>query len=147
MQKNKQKHYRDTKRLDILMVFLCSPNFDDNEVWREIPGYDGDYFVSNKGRILSLCRNEAYLLNPYICSNSGNRIGYYYVDLRGKNQRVNRLVASAFLENPEDKPVVHHKDNNTLNNNVENLVYATYAENAQEYQNVKKDYQKQAENL
>lgn len=147
MKKYKQNSDRDTKRLNSLIVFLCSPNFDDDEVWCEIPGYDGNYFVSNKGRVLSLCRNEPYLLNPFICSNKGNRIGYYYVDLRGKNQRVNRLVASAFLENPEDKPVVHHKDNNTLNNNVENLAYATYAENAQEYQKIKKDYQKQAESL
>ena len=138
---------RIEKRVSSLILFLCSNLLMPDEVWREIPGYDGNYFVSNKGRVLSLCRNEPYLLNPFICSNNGNRTGYYYVDLRGKNQRVNRLVASAFLENPEDKPVVHHKDNNTLNNNVENLAYATYAENAQEYQKIKKDYQKQAESL
>ena len=138
---------RIEKRVSSLILFLCSNLLIPDEVWREIPGYDGDYFASNKGRILSLCRNEPRILKPFICSNSGSRTGYYYVEIRGQKQRVHRLVALAFLENPEDKPVVHHKDNNTLNNNVENLVYATYAENAQEYQKIKKDYQKQAESL
>ena len=54
-----------------------------DEVWREIPGYDGDYFASNKGRILSVCRNEPRILKPFICSNSGSRTGYYYVEIRG----------------------------------------------------------------
>lgn len=147
MKKYKQNSNRDNKRLNILMIFLYSPNFDDNEEWREIPGYDGDYFASNKGSILSLCRNEPRILKPFICSNEGNRRGYYYVELRGQKQRVHRLIALAFLKNPEDKPVVHHKDNNTLNNNVENLAYATYAENAQEYQKIKKKQQEQVENL
>lgn len=138
---------RIEKRVSSLILFLCSNLLIPNEVWREIPGYDGDYFASDKGRILSLCRNEPRILKPFICSNEGNRTGYYYVEIRGQKQRVHRLVALAFLENPEDKPVVHHIDGNPLNNTLENLAYATYAENAQEYQKIKKDYQKQAESL
>ena len=138
---------RIEKRVSSLILFLCSNLLMPDEVWREIPGYDGDYFASNKGRILSLCRNEPRILKPFICSNSGSRTGYYYVEIRGQKQRVHRLVALAFLENPEVKPVVHHKDNDPLNNTLENLAYATYAENVQEYQKMKKKQQEQAESL
>ena len=138
---------RIEKRVSSLILFLCSNLLMPDEVWREIPGYDGDYFASNKGRILSLCRNEPRILKPFICSNSGSRTGYYYVEIRGQKQRVHRLVALAFLENPEDKPVVHHIDGNPLNNTLENLAYATYAENAQDYQKMKKKQQEQAESL
>ena len=137
---------RIEKRVSSLILFLCSNLLVSDEVWREIPGYDGDYFASNKGRILSLCRNEPRILKPFICSNEGNRTGYYYVEIRGQKQRVHRLVALAFLENPEYKPVVHHIDGNPLNNTLKNLAYATYAENAQEYQKIKKQ-QEQAESL
>ena len=138
---------RIEKRVSSLILFLCSNLLMPDEVWREIPGYDGDYFASNKGRILSLCRNEPRILKPFICSNSGSRTGYYYVEIRGQKQRVHRLIALAFLENPEEKPVVHHKDNHPLNNTLENLAYATYAENVQEYQKMKKKQQEQAESL
>ena len=137
---------RIEKRVSSLILFLCSNLLVSDEVWREIPGYDGDYFASDKGHILSLCRNEPRILKPFICSNEGNRTGYYYVEIRGQKQRVHRLVALAFLENPEDKPVVHHIDGNPLNNTLKNLAYATYAENAQEYQKIKKQ-QEQAESL
>lgn len=137
---------RIEKRVSSLILFLCSNLLVPDEVWREIPGYDGDYFASDKGRILSLCRNEPRILKPFICSNEGNRTGYYYVEIRGQKQRVHRLVALAFLENPEYKPVVHHIDGNPLNNTLKNLAYATYAENAQEYQKIKKQ-QEQAEIL
>ena len=138
---------RIEKRVSSLILFLCSNLLVPDEVWREIPGYDGDYFASDKGRILSLCRNEPRILKPFICSNDGNRTGYYYVEIRGQKQRVHRLVALAFLENPEDKPIVHHIDGNPLNNTLKNLAYATYAENAQEYQKIKKKQQEQVENL
>ena len=138
---------RIEKRVSSLILFLCSNLLMPDEVWREIPGYDGDYFASDKGRILSLCRNKPRILKPFICSNEGNRTGYYYVEIRGQKQRVHRLVALAFLENPEDKPVVHHIDGNPLNNTLQNLAYATYAENAQDYQKMKKKQQEQAESL
>ena len=60
--------------------------------------------------------------------------GYRFVNLNNKNNEkmnklIHRLVAETFLENPENKPVVNHKDTNILNNNVNNLEWVTYKEN------------------
>ena len=69
------------------------------------------------------------LMQPFICGD-----GYYYVDLRkdGKDIkcRVHRLVAEAFVDNPEDKPIVHHRDTNRRNNKASNLQWMTEAEHA-----------------
>lgn len=95
------------------------------EVWKEIPNTDCKYFVSNRGRILSLCYNQPRLLKQFICGD-----GYYYVDIHG-SKRVNRLVALAFIDNPENKEIVHHIDANRLNNDIDNLQWATAKENRQ----------------
>lgn len=98
-----------------------------NEEWKEIKGLDSRYFISSEGRVLSLCLDGYKLIKPFICGD-----GYYYVDLRKDGQdiksRVNRLVAEAFIENPENKPVVHHKDGKKLNNKVSNLQWMTEKE-------------------
>ena len=91
------------------------------EQWRTAV-YDGivydDYQVSNLGRILSLnYRNtgKAELMNP-----SENTKGYFFVHLRKNGETktclVNRLIAEIFLENPENKPQVNHKDEDKTNN-------------------------------
>ena len=63
------------------------------------------------------------------------RDGYFIVDLyedgRRSTKRVNRLVAEAFIPNPDDKPEVNHKDGNKLNNNVGNLEWTTSKENCE----------------
>ncbi len=78
--------------------------------------------------MLSLCRGGYKILKPFI------NHGYYYVHLQKNKKeekpRVNRLVANAFVENPENKPLVHHKDSNKLNNYYENLEFLSYEEHA-----------------
>ena len=118
----------NTALLRKLQKFL-SQQEDTREVWKAIYGYSGWYYVSSYGNVLSLKQKEAIILKP---QNTGK--GYYYVDLEGKQCKIHRLVASAFLENPDKKPVVHHKDNNKHNNRLENLQYATYKENSIYYQ-------------
>lgn len=125
---------QDNKKLDLLLSFVFYRSLQ-GEIWREIKGYNGNYFISNKGRVLSLCRNGYKLMKQFNCQD------YKYVDLCVNGQkhhnRVNRLVAQAFIDNPDNKPIVHHKDNQKQNNLVENLVYQTYKEHAQTHK--KKD--------
>ena len=92
------------------------------EIWKEIKGYEDKYLISNTGKVKSLSYNntkKSKLLKPSIHN------GYYSVCLwqnsKGKQHRVNRLVAEAFIPNPLNLPEVNHKDENKLNNQVENL--------------------------
>lgn len=87
------------------------------EKWRDFTGTNGRYFISNKGRIKSYCHYKSKLLKPWV-----NSKGYCIVDIYGKCYKVHRLVALAFLEQPNPELYeVHHKDLNRQNNNLENL--------------------------
>lgn len=127
-------------QLDRLVIASFLLEMEEDEVWKEIdflPEADTDsrYFVSNYSSVISLCRNKPIILQPFLCGNSGNE--YYYVSICGRDYRVNRLVAQAFIPNPENKPIVHHKDHNKLNNHYSNLEWATQQENAIAYQEYK----------
>lgn len=112
------------------------------EIWKDIPNYEGMYQISNFGNVRSLDRViYANKGNPKrnmfskgkILINHVSNTGYYRAKLC-KNQKrkmffVHRLVAEAFIPNPENKPQVNHIDGNRLNNHVENLEWATMSEN------------------
>ncbi|BDZ79129.1 NUMOD4 domain-containing protein [Claveliimonas bilis] len=97
-----------------------------SEVWKDIEGYEGLYKVSNLGRIWS-CRYKK-CMRKNLCK------GYERVNLKKdgieKTMQVHRLVALAFLPNPQNKPEVNHIDENKENNNVDNLEWVTSKENA-----------------
>lgn len=94
------------------------------EAWKDIDGYVGMYQVSSDGRV----RRNGHILKPRI-----DRGGYANVCLsrqsKMKTFKVHRLVAIAFIPNPENKSTVNHKDGNKRNNCVANLEWATHSEN------------------
>ena len=110
-----------------------------NEIWKPIEGYDGVYEVSNTGKVRSLDRMVVTEMHPdgklvkgkilkNNVSRKYNRVNLCVGNVRRKH-RVARLVATAFIPNPDNKPQINHIDENTLNDNVENLEWCTAKEN------------------
>lgn len=94
------------------------------EIYREVKGYE-DYLISNYGKVFSLHANR--LMAPALDAG-----GYCFVKIggrQGKHMSIHRLVASAFLKNPDKKRTVNHKDGDKQNNAVFNLEWATHSEN------------------
>lgn len=96
------------------------------EIWKDIEGYEGRYQVSNLGRVKRVTTGR-------ILKSGKNRGGYLYVNLCKQgvvsNKRIHRLVAQAFIPNPENKPDINHADEDKTNNMVSNLEWATRKEN------------------
>ena len=105
------------------------------EVWKNIDGYEG-YQVSNKGRVRSQLNNRygfSDKVKPHLLSPCKNHHGYDTVQLGRKNRKlVHRLVANAFIPNPDNLPIVRHMDDNPSNNNVNNLAWGTQTDNMQD---------------
>lgn len=93
------------------------------EIWKSIVGFEGLYEVSSLGRVKSLKFGKEKILKP-------NKVkGYLRVELLKNGQRkliyVHRLVATAFLPNPEGLPEINHKDEVKTNNIVDNIEWAS----------------------
>lgn len=99
------------------------------EIWKDVIGYENYYQISNLGRVRS-----TWFKTPKILKQYTRKYGYKTVDLnkpgeKRKLARVHRLVATAFLPNPDNKPQVNHIDYNPSNNIVTNLEWVTSLEN------------------
>lgn len=109
-----------------------------NEVWKDVVGYEGLYLISNMGRIISTGKKRLYaksrkhkrkLLHPFY-----DKLGYARLMLCGedgskKRWYVHKLVALAFLENPNNYTDVNHIDEDKTNNCAKNLKWISHRDN------------------
>lgn len=105
-----------------------------DEIWKDIEGYEGDYQVSNLGRVKSLpkkCWNGKgyWFKDGRILIPVKSKKGYLNVWCRKNIFKVHRLVANAFIPNPQNLPQVNHIDGDKTNNCVTNLEWVTDGEN------------------
>ena len=94
------------------------------------------YFVNESGELFSKKQNSLKKLNPSIDNNNGYIKTSLIVDGVYHNVRLHRLVAETFIPNPENKPMVNHKNGDKTDNRVENLEWVTAAENIEHARNV-----------
>ena len=98
------------------------------EYWKPVVGYEGLYEVSNWGRVKSIRFGKERILKPGTCGR-----GYLFVNLckngKVKLYYVHRLVAESFIPNPNNYPIINHKDENKTNNSVGNLEWCSYRYN------------------
>ena len=110
-----------------------------NEIWKDIQGYEGLYQVSNKGMVKRIEHYEyrptkgQRLMPEKLLKTRLNERGYVKVclfkDSKGKWYFVHRLVASAFIDNPNNYPQVNHIDEDKENNKMDNLEWCTNSYN------------------
>lgn len=109
------------------------------EIWKDVVGYEGLYQVSNQGRVKSLDRNIKYkdgrvyytkgkILKTHL-QNGGYLIAHLHKNGKTRGCTVHRLVATAFIENPEEKAEIDHINTIRTDNRVENLRWVTRSEN------------------
>lgn len=117
------------------------------EIWKPIERLEGYYEISNKGRIRSLDRmvsgcygstqlKKGQIMKPIKMPNGYLAQGFYF---NGKHRQyyIHRLVAKAFIPNPENLPEINHKDENKENNCIENLEWCSHLYNIR-YGNARK---------
>lgn len=113
------------------------------EIWKDVEGYEGRYQVSSLGNVKSLSRlvggkpgrGGSKKINERVLKFGVGKTGYLSVSLRdgssSKGCYVHRLVAQAFIPNPENKPTVNHKNGIKSDNAAHNLEWSTFSENTQ----------------
>lgn len=116
------------------------------EQWRDIDGFEGLYQVSDEGRIKSLKFGKERILKG-----GHDKDGYSIFILckegKHKAKKVHRLVAEAFLANPNNLPQVNHKDEDKTNNHVENLEWCDSKYNTNYGTSIQRAHEKQSKHV
>lgn len=107
----------------------------ENEIWKPVNGYEGLYEVSNMGQIKRVAPQRGTSIG-YVFNPSEDTKGYLRTRLTNsagvsKTVKVHRIVATAFIENPNNLPQVNHKNTSKKDNKVENLEWCTNKKNAE----------------
>lgn len=122
-----------------LTLFFCEVNMD--EIWKDVKDFEGLYQVSNRGRVRSLDKKvccgiknnpevvkKGRILNP-LKTGSNYLFVQIYKNRKPKIIFIHRLVAQAFIPNPNNYSIVNHRDENPLNNDVDNLEWCNQSYN------------------
>jgi len=97
------------------------------EQFKDIKGYEDRYQVTSWGRVFNVDKQK--FIKPYIHDKGYLRVDLYEENGKKKHHKVHRLVAKAFIPNPDHKPQVNHIDGNNQNNSITNLEWVTNNEN------------------
>lgn len=112
-----------------------------SEIWKDIKGFEGIYQVSNTGKVRSFPRKvwnytkPGRILKPHDNGHSYLNVRLVKEGYEQKHAYIHRLVAEAFIPNPENKEQINHLDFDKSNNHVDNLKWATRTENIRHYRN------------
>lgn len=111
------------------------------EIWKDVVGFEGRYKVSSLGRIKSLkreihCSDGRVFTRKEMFFNNINTVSGYYTfsfhkEGRLYTRKLHRIIAEAFIPNPENKPYINHKNCVRTDNRIENLEWCTHKENMQ----------------
>ena len=125
----------------LMILMMRMLKMTNEEIWKPIKGYELLYEVSNFGRVKSLRKTNNQYSEHVTHGSSDGKHGYLKVKLKNetgnKTFQVHRLVAEAFIHNPDNFPQVNHKDENKKNNCVDNLEWCNQQYN-NEYSHNKK---------
>lgn len=108
---------------------------EEEEIWKDVPGYEGKYKISNKGNLIKLSHysKKGRYYPESIVPTFKNYKGYIQIYLFDNNQRktttIHRLIAKAFISNPDNKDQINHKNGIKDDNRIENLEWCNQSEN------------------
>lgn len=104
----------------------------DEEIWEDVKGYEGIFKISNTGKLIRV-KSSVNMPNNNILKGEVTKFGYrqYHMKVKGVSRKLkaHRLVAEAFIPNPDNLPQVNHIDGDKLNNNVKNLEWCDQTHN------------------